>query len=83
MSLKAFGTTILNSIESAVTLESAAVSELKTSRIRHLLVVVEIHVEQNILQKPLGKICSDQHRKYVGSVHGQYGTIGKWQYLQT
>ena len=53
----------MNSIESAVTLESAAVSELKTSRIRHLLVVVEIHLEQNVLQKPLGEVLINTENK--------------------
>ena len=53
----------MNSIEPAVTLESAAVSELKTSRIRHLLVVVEIHLEQNVLQKPLGEVLINTENK--------------------
>ena len=53
----------MNSIEPALTLESAAVSELKTSRIRHLLVVVEIHLEQNVLQKPLGEVLINTENK--------------------
>ena len=44
-------------------MESAAVSELKTSRIRHLLVVVEIHLEQNVLQKPLGEVLINTENK--------------------
>ena len=53
----------MNLIEPAVALESAAVSELKTSRIRHLLVVVEIHLEQNVLQKPLGEVLINTENK--------------------
>ena len=35
----------------------AAVSELEPSGVGHLLVVVEINVQENVLQKPFKQVC--------------------------